>query len=215
MGQKRFCFIYCVDNQSQFEESLKYINQLNVPEGYTKEYRAIKDAPNIFHGYNQGMNSTNAKYKVYLHQDVDILNQNFIPDCLDLFLRYPRLGMLGVAGAKRLPKTGVWWAAPQTFGKVYHTGLLAFAEVVKDYEVVQAIDGLIMITQYDRVWREDLLRDWHFYDISQSLEFIKAGYQVGVPRQTSPWCRHHHGDTDLVAYELNRNHFFKSLWSLT
>ena len=172
------------------------------------------NANSITSGYNHGMKSSSAKYKVYLHQDVDILNQNFITDCLKVFKRYPRLGMLGVAGAKRLPSTGVWWAAAQTYGKVYHSGLLSFAEVTGDYESVQAIDGIIMITQYDLPWREDLFKGWHFYDISQSLEFIKAGYEVGVPKQLDAWCRHHHGDTDQVSYDANREIFLAAYKSI-
>lgn len=46
-----------------------------------------------------------------------------------------------------------------------------------------AIDGLLMAAQYDVEWREDLFRGFHFYDTSQSLEFQKHGYQVGVACQ--------------------------------
>ena len=33
-------------------------------------------------GYNNAMKKTDAKYKVYLHQDVFILNHNFLMDIL-------------------------------------------------------------------------------------------------------------------------------------
>ncbi len=51
--------------------------------------------------------------------------------------------------------------------------LLSLGNVKNDYEQVRVIDGLIMVTQYDLPWREDLFLGWHFYDVSQCLEFLK------------------------------------------
>ena len=41
---------------------------------------------------------------------------------------------------------------------------------------VKGIGGLIMITQYDIPWRDDIFDGWHFYDASQSIEFIRKGF---------------------------------------
>ena len=68
-------------------------------------------------------------------------------------------------------------------------------------------DGLIMVTQYDLPWREDLFQGWHFYDVSQCLEFEKAGYKVGVIKQISPWCLHDCGKVNGTGYEDNRKIF--------
>ena len=38
-------------------------------------------------------------------------------------------------------------------------------------ESVSAISGVIMITQEDIIWREDIFKGVCFYDISQSIEF--------------------------------------------
>jgi GT2 family glycosyltransferase len=195
MNDKKIAFIYCVNNRALYEESVRYVKSLHVPEGYEIEFIAIESASSIASGYNQGMRQTDAKYKVYLHQDVFIVNKNFLYDIIALFEKYPKLGMIGVAGAKTVPKNGVWWESTQRFGKVYdsHTGemkLLSFKDTELDYEPVQAIDGLIMITQYDTPWREDLFTGWHFYDLSQCQEFLLAGYDVGVVRQNEPWCVH-------------------------
>ncbi|MFC4182447.1 glycosyltransferase [Saccharococcus thermophilus] len=195
MNDKKIAFIYCVNNRALYEESVRYVKSLHVPEGYEIELIAIEGASSITSGYNQGMRQTNAKYKVYLHQDVFIVNKNFLYDIIALFEKYPKLGMIGVAGAKTIPKNGIWWESTQRFGKVYdsHTGemkLLSFKDTELDYEPVQAIDGLIMITQYDIPWREDLFTGWHFYDLSQCQEFLLTGYDVGVVCQNEPWCVH-------------------------
>lgn len=47
-----------------------------------------------------------------------------------------------------------------------------------------------MITQYDIPWREDIFKGWHFYDISQSMEFHKINLEVVVAAQKQVWCIH-------------------------
>lgn len=202
MNDKKIAFIYCVNNHALYEESVRYVKSLHVPEGYEIEVIAIEGASSITSGYNQGMRQTDAKYKVYLHQDVFIVNKNFLYDIIALFEKYPKLGMSGVVGAKTIPRNGIWWESTQRFGKVYdsHTGemkLLSFKETELEYEPVQAINGLIMITQYDIPWREDLFTGWHFYDLSECQEFLLAGYDVGVVRQDEPWCVHDCGIRNL------------------
>lgn len=216
MNNRKISFISCVNNFKKYNIALQHIRSLKIPEGYQTETIVIEKATSLTSGYNKGMERSDAKYKVYLHQDVNILNENFIHDIITLFEKYPNLGMLGVAGSKTLPN-GVWWNSIASYGKVYYVtpnrgtrGLLSMGKVRNDYEKVQAIDGLIMITQYDLKWREDLFKGWHFYDVSQSCEFIKSGYEVGIPRQESPWCFHDHGIVNMSGYEENRNIFVEN-----
>lgn len=167
---------------------------------------------NIFKGYNKGMKNTDAKYKIYLHQDVFILNDKFIFDILKIFNDNSRIGLIGVIGCKEIPHTGIWWSAKDTYGEVYdsHTGamgLIKFKQPKGEYETVEAVDGLIMATQQDCLWREDIFRGWHFYDISQCLEIIKKGYVVVVPKQEKTWCLHDSGVANIDGYDENRQLF--------
>jgi hypothetical protein len=124
------------------------------------------------------------------------MNTGLLWDLLKLFQSNPSLGLLGVAGCKMLPPNGIWWEG-DLIGKVMrfvgsHFELVKFREASSPFEVVECVDGLFMATQYDLPWREDLFDGFHFYDTSQSLEFRKQGYLVGVPAQTNPWCLHYH-----------------------
>lgn len=74
---------------------------------------------------------------------------------------------------------------------------------------MEAIDGFIMITQYDIAWREDIFDHWDFYDCSQSMEFIRKGYKVVVPAMQKPWCVHDCGFVNLAGYEEERLKFLK------
>lgn len=218
MNEKKVCFISCVNNERVYKENLLYINNLIIPEGYEVETIAIRGAKSMTSGYNNAIAISDAKYKVYTHQDVVISNKNFISDMVQIFNRNNALGLLGAIGVKQLPINANWWESPTTVGKVYenHTGemvLLSFAEVAGDYEPVQALDGLILMTQYDVKWREDLFQGFHFYDISQCMEFIRAGYEVGVAKQIIPWSIHDCGlkldKDDFLVYEGYRGKFLE------
>ena len=213
MNEHKIAFIYCYNDEELLKESSLYIQSLNIPIGYEIETIPVENAVSMCTEYNFAMQKTDAKYKVYLHQNVFIINQNFIKDILDIFQQNKNIGLLGVAGGKVLPTNGEWMDAKEKFGKFYdsHTGkmqLTSFNEPVNQYELVQAVHGLIMITQYDIPWREDIFNGWHFFDVSQSIEFLKKGYQVAVPKQEDPWCKHDCGITTLKnEYEEYRNIF--------
>jgi glycosyltransferase involved in cell wall biosynthesis len=215
MNPNKICFIYCVNDEFQYAESAAYVQSLHVPDGFEVDVMAVFEASSITEAYNYAMKNSDAKYKVYLHQDVLIINKQFIVDVVSLFQRHSRLGMLGMVGSRSLPPNGVWWEHSGKVGKVYdsHTGkmeLLSFQEVTADYEPVVGVDGLLLVTQYDVPWRDDLLKGWHFYDLSQSMEFRKAGYEVGVPRQEKPWCIHDCGIVNVRnGFDENRRLFLE------
>lgn len=193
-------------------ESLRSVNDLYIPGGYTIENRIIKNASGLAKAYNDAMRSSDAKYKVYLHQDISIINRNFLKEMLMIFLRNPKLGLLGVGGPKQIPTDAYWPHAAVCYG-LFMWGEpekavpFAWNQVIGDYEPVQAVDGVAMMTQYDLPWRDDIFTGWHFYDISQSLEFIKAGFDVGIPRQTAPWFLHRSHEVSMVGYEPDRQLF--------
>lgn len=81
----KICFIICVNNDFWFRECVRYIEWLDVPEGMEIEILEIREAASMTAGYNEGMNSTDAKYKVYMHQDAFIINRFlFMISCLFL-----------------------------------------------------------------------------------------------------------------------------------
>ena len=57
---------------------------------------------------------------------------------------------------------------------------------------VKAAGKYLLATQYDIPWQE-MDGSWSNYNILQSLEMRKEGYQVVVPYQERPWCYHDGG----------------------
>ncbi|WP_053956726.1 glycosyltransferase family protein [Inediibacterium massiliense] len=208
MDLKKICFITCVNDKQKYKTALNYINLIKNVEGIQVEKICIDDARSMTEAYNRAMERTDAKYKVYMHQDVNILNKNFIYDVINIFKSNINIGMIGMAGSKIIPKSGVYSQSRFKYGNLMHiispTGkkiYWKFGYFKNDYEKVKCIDGLMMITQYDIKWREDLFTGWHFYDISQSMEFIKAGYDVVVPKMEKVWCVHNCKRHDHQTYK--------------
>ena len=213
MNDKEICFIICSNNQLYTEECIYYINHLSIPEGYQIDILTVKDAKSMTAGYNEAMRYSKAKYKVYLHQDTFIVNANFIQDILDIFQSDEQIGMIGNIGAVRMPDSGIMWET-ERYGMlyeqhIYETELGSNPVKGRKYLEVEAIDGFLMITQYDITWREDLFNHWDFYDCSQSMEFIRKGYKVVVPAMKKPWCVHDYGFLNLESYEEERLKFLK------
>ena len=103
MDDKKFAFIMCVNDEDKANEALYYISRLIVPKGYSVEDFEVVEAKSMTSGYNEGMAASDAKYKIYLHQDVMILNQNFLLDILDIF-KDPKIGMIGCMGSPKMPE---------------------------------------------------------------------------------------------------------------
>lgn len=213
MNENKVAFIICVNDKDIYQKSLSYINKLQVPSDIEIEVITIMEAKSITSAYNEAMRKSDSKYKVYLHQDVFIQNQNFINDIINIFKEDQNIGLIGMVGAKIIPVSGIWWEDHRKVGKVFdsHGGfmeLLNFNEVIGHYTEVKGIGGLIMITQYDIPWRDDIFDGWHFYDASQSIEFIRKGFKVVVPNQENAWCIHDCGIVNISnGFEEYRNKF--------
>lgn len=72
-----------------------------------------------------------------------------------------------------------------------------------------AVDGMLIMTQYDIPWREDLFHKWDFYDISQCHEFRRKGYKVVVLSEPDDRASTFHdcGFSKLTNYEEGRKIF--------
>lgn len=212
MNDKMFCFIICSNDSLYTQECLYYINRLNVPAGYEIDVLTVEDAHSMTAGYHEAMGCSDAKYKVYLHEDVFIINPDFIQNCLNIFQSDAGIGMIGNVGVEKMPVSGIMWETDR-FGMVYEqrnyeTVLLSNdIKSGKDYMEVEAIEGFLIVTQYDMPWRQDLFDKWDFYDCSQSMEFIRQGYKVVIPKMDEPWCVHDCGFVNLGNYEEERRKF--------
>lgn len=192
-----------------YEECTYYINRLVLPKGYDIDMIAIREADSMCAAYNAGMQSSDAKYKIYMHQDVMIREVHFLEYMIELFAQNENVGMIGMIGGTKMPKTGVTYRA-WNVGMVdcRDPDMAYFMAGAKDMKredtIVEAVDGLLIATQYDVPWREDLFTHFDFYDVSQSFEMRRAGYDILVPYQEKPWVIHDSSFAKLTYYDEAR-----------
>ncbi len=211
MDHHSFCFIICTSDPLYIEECLTYIEALDVPEGYNVDTLTIEGAMSMCAGYNAGMKSSDARYKIYMHQDVFIQNRAFLHDLLKIFAD-PTIGMIGMVGTQELSQDAVMWNGNRV-GAFPGAEAMVEKKILTDFEVlktgmrdVMAVDGLLIATQADLPWREDLFTGWDFYDIAQAMEFRRAGYRIVVcAQQPDAWYLH---DTVTIGLE-NYDHYRK------
>jgi len=212
MDERKIDFIVCVTESICCEECMRYISDLIIPDGYCIDVLTVFEAEGMTKGYNEAMQESDAKYKVYLREDTFLLNRNFIADILDIFQKNDRIGMLGVAGTDVLLDNG-------DFLKWNIGSIMAYdGRCIKDhfelrqtsaiYEKVEALEGTLIATQYDVPWREELM-GWSFYSVSQSVEMKKQGYEVVVPYQENAWCYRDNAIINAEDYEKDHSQMQK------
>lgn len=215
MDDRKFCFIICSNNELKLNECINYLKLLYVPEGYSTDIITVSDAKSMCSGYEEAMKSSDAKYKIYLHQDVYIVNRYFLHNILYIFNSDEKIGMIGIVGSPKMPYTGIMWQSLRVgsiipdfsnFNKKTVSSIFP-SKIDKLYDV-EAIDGLLMATSHDVDWREDLFSGFDFYDVSQSFEMRRHGYSVVVPVSTQPMVFHEDGVMlDFSNYNKFRNIF--------
>ncbi|SKB95420.1 Glycosyl transferase family 2 [Lachnospiraceae bacterium] len=210
MDKDKIAFIICSNDEQYLRECIFYINALKIPDGMSIDIIPVNGAVSMCSGYNIGMRSSDAKYKIYIHQDVFILNRDLISDFLSVFSADKEIGMIGVSGSSDLPADAMCFSEWNTGSVMECSGYRMFMYrpfQEKAINYVWAVDGLMIITNRDIPWREDVFDGWDFYDISQGMEFMKAGLKAVVPYQEHPWCLHDNGILNLDSYDKNRKIF--------
>ena len=181
MNNHKFAFIICSNRPLLLEECLYYINHLVIPEGYSIDVLTIQDAVSMTSAYNEAMTASDAKYKIYIHQDVYLLNRNFLMDLLAIFQSDPLIGLIGMVGYDSISSDGIMWHAPRC-GNLYYANppipypaleSYSYSLEQDSYHSVALIDGLLMATAYDLPWDSVLLTGWDFYDAFQSIHFLQ------------------------------------------
>lgn len=212
-NEKKIAFIICTNDEQYYNECVKYLEYLSVPMGYDIDVLKIEGAKSMASGYNEGMHASDAKYKIYMHHDVFIWGKSFLEDMLRVFQSNEDIGLLGIVGTDNFVPNAEYWNA-WTIGELYGcTGICSIMmhsekTYNSEYAPAVAVDGMLMMTQYDVEWREDLFTQWDFYDISQSFEFRRRGYKVGVLLGDA--CTLHDcGHSKLDKYEEWRRVFCK------
>lgn len=150
---------------------------------------------NIFQKYNNAlekMEINDNDVVVFLHDDIEIRDEN-IEKKLELYFKYkPNVGMAGVIGTNLFSSEGGWWLCNrmiysrgriiQGFENGTEHSMIEFGGM-NDSDVV-SIDGCIMfmkgeIAKYFR-FDNNTYDGYHFYDVDTCFSLMEQGWHVGI-----------------------------------
>jgi hypothetical protein len=159
---------------------------LSVPEEIQLDYIVIREADSIAEAYDAGQNATNAKYKVYLNENVFLVNPDFIGDILDIFSANPKVGMVGALGYTR-DDTGFIHREGSLLAEGNETKCVFYSpETQTGLRIVDFLDSNLLVTSYDVEWLPE--GDSTRMMEHQSEKMRQQGYQSVVLLQDKPWC---------------------------
>lgn len=183
--------------------NIKYLNNIrkNIDETIGIPYEIIATDNSggergICEIYNEGARKAKFDYLCYMHEDLNILTQNWGINVIEKFKNDPKLGIIGVVGSSYKPLAPSGWGASSLTDNVF------FANYIQHYknenkpshlikvnpsgkikEEVVCVDGMWFCTKksivQDLPFDENLLKGFHCYDIDFCLNVGKK-FSVAV-----------------------------------
>ena len=161
LDEQKICFITAVTDREVYQRSLASWQRLRVPEGMTVQYIAAGISPgqSVGRAYQLLMGKTDAKYKVYIRQEVELVEAGFLEEAVAIFRQHPEYGMAGAAGSINLPEDGIWYKGDAAgFICDDHQGRMQGYRFPVGREValpVMLLEGCLLMTQYNGPMNSD------------------------------------------------------------
>ena len=189
LDEKKIAVIVYVQDEADYKICAESLRELSCPEGYGIEMIPVAKVENRGKAYQEGMERSDAKYKVYIDSSAWIVNENLLAEMIDIFSRHPEIGILGLSGTEIIPPNAPFWVSPKRLGKWSDKNGTEheFGAFDEPFREVQALDMYFLMTQYDVPWRTDLFNDDLYLCAAQSVEFKRQGYKACVVHQDDTW----------------------------
>ena len=150
------------------ERAQRSLREIGMPE---LDIVVVEGSESIFKNYNAGAAKAIYKIKVFVHQDVDLMEPTWVFKILKTFAEDPKCGLIGMVGTTVLNDRGFWWES----GKQNVVGELFSGNEKADWSFkpllfpveVQCVDGFFMALRAD-VWWDETLTGFHCYDMDMS-----------------------------------------------
>lgn len=139
--------------------------------------------------YNEILNESTNNIVVLCHDDILFEKKYWAKRVIEHFQKRSEYGILGVAGTRYYPSSGMWWeVSSEMIGQVYHqhNGKKWLSKYNEPFgnKVMQSIivDGVFMMVQKDKLSKRfnENVEGFHFYDTTFSFENHLDGVKVGV-----------------------------------
>ena len=139
--------------------------------------------------YNEILSESSNDIVVLCHDDIIFEKNYWAKRVMEHFDKRPEYGILGVAGTRYYPSSGMWWEiTSEMIGQVYHQHngkkwLSSYNEPFGN-KVIESviIDGVLMMINKKNIVKnfDEEVNGFHFYDTTFSFENHINGVKVGV-----------------------------------
>lgn len=182
--------IIICSRQNDISNSLK--DNIAATIGFDYELIVIDNSENkysIFEAYNTGIIKSKGEILCFMHDDINIITQNWGDILNAIFKKNQEIGLIGVAGSKSKTKMpSPWWDCPDKDSRLNIVQYLKNKEKVHwlegfndTLEEVVAIDGVFMAARkINTIFFSKKITGFHNYDLNLSFEYLKKGYKIVV-----------------------------------
>ncbi len=198
--------VICSNRDEKFRSIARRYEELL--GSHPHEIIRIADAASLCSGYARGFQQSAGTLVVFSHDDIDILDADFLPH---LQQGMARLDLLGIAGTTRLTGPAYAWGGRASVrGWLFHQSRDGpYDAAIFDLEAglatdIVALDGAFFCARrgaVDRVGFDAVTFDgFHLYDIDFSYRAHLAGFRLGITHDI------------LIAHESVGN--FNETWKI-
>ena len=170
--------------------------------------------------YNKGLIESKNNIVIFCHDDIIMERKSWGRRLIKNFEQNNDYGILGVAGTKKLNKSGIWWNEPhKNYGIVNHINnglkqVTKFSYSLNDnIENVVCLDGVFIAVMKDRIKKNfnEKVKGFHFYDITFCVENFINGVKLGV--MTNIRITHKSIGMTNESFDVNKKEFLENYGS--
>jgi hypothetical protein len=221
MDHKKICVIIHVENAAIASCALESVQALILPEGYLMEILPVEDTDSTVEAYQFGMDSSDAKYKLYIKENTVLLDTQMLDRAIRVFEADAEIGVIGWAGIKKIiPSTQIYHGLLENRGIVGQRLILAdsgdstltYPYREGEMTAVEAVDSSVFITSVDIQWNRERYSRAHHACMQYSVDLREKGYK-SVVMSTENVCfavGSYTNPLDISCFESEKQAFLRA-----
>lgn len=175
------------------ENNPKHIEHIKKTSGIHKGLEVIQYINNgefsLTQIYNRALKETTNDILVFCHDDIVFEANNWGKKLLKFFNNNEEYGIIGIAGSREIPKSGMWWENPlHMYGQVFHKHngnrwLSKYSPKKPNFlDNVVIVDGLFFAVDKNKIKVnfDEEVTGFHFYEVDFCFRNYLEGVKVGV-----------------------------------
>ena len=208
--EKKIAVLLHKSREGRYEICMESLRNMNWPDGYEAELFVItQDRPYAVQA-NEIMTAADAKYKIYINDDLCLVHPQMIEEMLNLF-QDDSIGMIGILGSTSLPVSGSVMDSPYKSGAVYIPSEKDLSEL-RFHETSEAADVRFLLpslfaTQRDVPWDEAYEKQYYAV-LAYCRGMEESGVRIVVPHPQEIWCTYQEKSIAFDANEADRKTYF-------